>query len=499
MALKDVFKFLKKDEFDKIEKKQLFGESAVTRAFYYLNYLPDPEIVLKQMGGRRRLIDLLQDDEIYAAVETRRVAAISTPWQLVGGDEDENALLYNIIKPHVERVLSDAWEAVLYGYSVIEPVYFFDSEIKAIAIQKAIGKPFWWFKFNQDHELVYMGEHSLQGEITQKGKFVVSVNQSSYLNPYGTPLLSKVFYPYKMRCCGWQFWVDALEKFAVPFLHGKTEDLALADGTSTIQAFAKMLDKANRGSSIVTSKEAEVSLLNPSMTSSHFPEFDKAVNQRIQKAILGQTLTTQVDGQGSFAAAKVHSDVKDDRRRNDIKIISNALQQIVDTLYFLNEMSGGIPEVVMKDDDTLNTTQADRDIKLYQVGVEFTPKYIQENYNLDDEDFKVVPKQTSGFGFPQGDVQASSNHCPVHSFAKDKGKTKLTEKQQVLEDLGDSLIKKDKFVLSAEDILAVVRASSDEKDLKDRLSVLLDADSTEFEEELTRGLYAASVMGYVNN
>lgn len=44
-----------------------------------------------------------------------------------------------------------------------------------------------------------------------------------------------------------------------------------------------------------------------------FSVFQSAQDKRIQKVVLGQTLTTDVDGKGSYAAAKVHDSVRADR------------------------------------------------------------------------------------------------------------------------------------------------------------------------------------------
>jgi phage gp29-like protein len=495
MSIWDRFKFgLKKEEFKKLDSNTLYNEVALREAFYLIQYLPDPDKVIREMGGRKNLKELLQDDEIYAAVTTRKAAAVSTPWTITGGSDEVNQEITKILKPHTDRIFKDAWMAVLYGYSVLEPVYHVDPNIGAVSLLKCQSKPFHWFKPQDNGGVVFRPHGFGEGIEFDKGKFVLVVNEPSFENPFGEALLSRVFYAYKFRCCGWQYWVESLERFAFPFLHGKTENLTLPDGKSSVQAMASSLDKARRGSSIVTDKNSEVELLQASANSSTFKDFEQSVNKRIQKVILGQTMTTDVGSTGALATAKVHDSVRDDRRRSDIKLITDAVQQIIDTLFYLNDFSGDIPQFEMRDDESLNMERVERDKGLYTIGVRFTPDYIKNNYNVDDQEFTVTEETTP---VPFG--QFSDKGSEEKKFVDNRPK-KYTRNQEVLEDLKENTIKEsgETSVVSEEEILAIVKSSRSPEDLVDRLSIYVGADSKEFEELLTKAQYSAKLMGYFN-
>lgn len=67
----------------------LFVDVALENVVSSLSKLPDPDLVLAQAGlGRQELRKLETDDEISAALETRREAVIATPWRLEPYDSE---------------------------------------------------------------------------------------------------------------------------------------------------------------------------------------------------------------------------------------------------------------------------------------------------------------------------------------------------------------------------------------------------------------------------
>lgn len=89
-----------------------------------------------------------------------------------------------------------------------------------------------------------------------------------------------------------------------------------------------------------------------------------ARRKRIQKVILGQTLTTDIAGSGSYAAAKVQDDVREDRLRADVRLIAATVQRLVAALWALNRFPGEAPTFVMEAGEGLSVERADRDLKL---------------------------------------------------------------------------------------------------------------------------------------
>jgi len=172
----------------------LFQDVALEGVVASLAKLPDPDLILKQLNlGRHELRKLETDDEISAALETRREAVISTPWRLEPFDSEQAEWLWTELEPHMENVLRGAWSAVPYGYSVLEAVYN-KQESGRIGIARITEKPLEWFEPLRSGELAYRdpAKSGAAGVIVDSVfKFFLTRRNPNYRNPYGEALLSR--------------------------------------------------------------------------------------------------------------------------------------------------------------------------------------------------------------------------------------------------------------------------------------------------------------------
>lgn len=305
---------MKKTKPQKPAAQKLYNDQAVNDLVSLLTQFSDPDQVLMEAGlSRADLRRLESDDEISAAMETRVNAVLSTPWRLEPGD----GAVYDFVMPqlheHLEGIINAAWKAVPYGYSVIEAIYRKDSD--AIRWDRLEERPFEWFRPTIDGKLRYYPKAGstagLQGQqVDTTFKFYLARRRPTYRNPMGEALLSRLYWPWFFRANGWKFWARFLERFGSPLLIGKTEGSTQDMATALAQAVQSAVAAVGSGDA--------VDVVAPSGSGDSFRLFSDAVDRRIQKVVLGQTLTTDVGSKGSFAAAKVHNEVRDDRRLADV-------------------------------------------------------------------------------------------------------------------------------------------------------------------------------------
>lgn len=465
-------------------------QARMERVFTLLSTLPDPDEALKRAGiARHQLRAVEMDDEVTAALDTRREAAVSTPWHLEGGTQRWRNELHAELAPHMEQILRGAFQAVPYGYSVIEVVYANRGDRAGIAA--AVEKPLEWFIPAGDGVNLRYRDQSgpFDGVPVDPRKFLLTVRHGTARNPYGEALLSRVYWPWFFRQHGWQYWMRWLERYGTPMLLGKT--------SGDPQAMAENMAEALAGSVMAVGQGDEVTAVAPGTGAGHFEGFDNVICRRIQKLILGQTLTTDASSGGSFAAAKVADGVRADRRNADLRMMASTVQRLVDALWQFNGRGGEAPRFVMSDDTGLEKDRAERDaILVEKVGVRLTEKYIAERYDLDAGEFTMAdldaaPAGQEGAGGPNDDDAAPGQ--PAATFGARK--RDFTPVQQGIEDGLQRLETTEP--IDPELVRAAVLAASDEADLRARLAALIPQADPRFQQALERASFAAAVLGYV--
>jgi len=470
----------------------LFTDVALEQVVNSLARLPDPDLVLAQQGlGRQELRKLETDDEISAALETRREAVIATPWRLEPYDSEPAEWLWEVLAPHMEGLLRGAWTAIPYGYSVLEAVYAKGPRIGLARIEE---KPMEWFEPRRDGSLWYSptdGRPALQVDATQK--FFVTRRMPNYRNPYGEALLSRVYWPWFFRYNGWRFWMRFLERFADPLLLGQVIDPS---------AFVAAMQGLGLSAVVGVGTDETIS----AVTAGGAGEFDKvemALGRRIQKLILGQTLTSEVGDKGSYAAAQVHNEVREDKRRADIRLVTGTVQHLCNALWAINQLPGLPPTFVMQDDTGLEVARAQRDAALVQAGVlTLTEQYLMDRFDFEPGDFVAgaAPKPP---GSPVAGLAAAPSQSgiqgPAGVMLATSKPQRFTQDQAAVEVLVDAALAQAASPIPAAKLRAAILAASDPDDLVERLAALYGGeDAAEFQDLMGRALYAADILGFAN-
>jgi len=355
----------KKSESKKTKPKSagLMTEVAVENLAFTLGRKADIDEVLRQAGlTRQRLSVLMVDDEIAQAMETRLDAVLNAPWRFVEDHGEQTVFLKELFTRWHAEIVSGAWEACPYGYSVMESNYALTSDNK-FTLGEIVVKPLEWFEPKNNGELIYRQE---QTEIDVNSryplKFFLTRRKPTFKQPYGDPLLSKLYWLWFFRTNTTKFWVKFLERFGSPLLVGKV-------GTSNrkqedIDAMTSALLNAHAQSVISINKEDDVATVGTNFSgagSSAFEAFDNVLTRRIQKVVLGQTLTSSTDGGGSRALGEVHNDVRLDKRNSDLRMITPTIQELIDALCLLNNFEKHT--IILGGEQDLKVAVDERDMK----------------------------------------------------------------------------------------------------------------------------------------
>lgn len=477
----------------------------------------DPDLVLASLGKPREFLRSLEtDEEIFTALGTRRDALIATEWRLEDPESDLAELIEEELRPIIADAMGYAWRALPYGFSVFDVTYKVRDDGR-FGIDSVRDMPIRLFRFDPFGQAVYMRPGGdPRGEYLDPLKLVLTRNSPSTDNPFGEALLSRLYWAWFFRQNLWRFRMEYLEKFVDPMIAGKVAAPA---------EFVKAIQGLGFQNVVAVGKDEQIEAIN-AQAAGEMDAAEKALNSRIQRAVLGQTLTSDVQGGGSFAAARVHNAVRMDRRDADIRMVSPSIQRIVDALGILNDPNykPGDIRFVLADGKGLEEERASRDEKLLKTGrVRLSKEYFVRAYDYEEDEIEVVepvaPQALAGNAGndPGGDTAPADENDPPSDDPESDDTTpeadrrrrlaavlagqreRFTRKQQEVESIGNKALELARSPIPAGKIRSAILAASDPEDLADRLATLIgDLPPDEFQRIVEAAIFAADVLGYVH-
>lgn len=403
-----------------------------------LDYLPNPDTILKNNGGNIKVYREMIDAHLDAVKNKRFASITSRAWTIDGSKGDQKKAkfveeyLWNI---DLRNVISQMLEAIGFGYAVHEIVWnTVQTDLGTLILPIAIkDRKQEWFKFDSDSKLLLQTNDGSRREMPER-KFLVTRNRPTTANPYGNAVYSRCFWPLAFKKGGLKFWMLFVEKYGMPKAIGKVPPTATEKEQ---QDFLKMLVGLVRDAVAVIPQTGSVELLEAGAANAnpHKAIVDWA-DQAMSKAWLGETLTTeQTSSGGTQAMATVHNDVRADLALDDAAMIESSINQLIRWIYEINwPNEKEIPwmNIILPED--LQEARLNRDIKLTQLGVKFNAQYITDVYGIDEKYFEMTEVQPQGGMFAEHD-----DDC--HCFAEGSVKNKIEKMIQDLsaEDLQEQI------------------------------------------------------------
>ncbi|MFH0702865.1 MAG: DUF935 family protein [bacterium] len=478
------------------EKKSIANEIATRKKsynFYSLGMiLPDPDPVLKKQGKDIRVYkELLCDSHVWACVQSRKSGVLSLEWEINRGKDktQQSQFIEDFFKSiDLHSLISEILNASLFGFQPLEIIwkkqgnFILPSEIKA--------KPPEWFCFNDDNRLKFRTKENYYGEDLPDRKFLCPQFNPSYENPYGERTLSRVFWTVAFKKGGLKFWIIFTEKYGMPFLVGKHPRGTNKEDTDNL---ADMLEAMVQDAIAVIPDDSSVEIMEAAKASSAdvFEKLIDKMNAEISKAILGQTLTTELGDKGSFAASKTHMDVRKDIIDTDKKLVERTLNQLIQWIYKINLNEKDIPVFEMYEEEDVDLALSQRDKTLSETGVKFTKEYFMKTYGFEEEDIEV----------PEAKMQTHSVEQPINKSKSAFNQFKQAENnfpdQQAIDDFIESFSDK-KLQKQAEIILkpiiSLINESNSYEEIQEKLCEK-GLNTKQIEETLRKVIFISEVWG----
>lgn len=446
-----------------------------------VNVLPDPDIVLRKQGKDIKIYkELLCDAHVFACVQSRKAGVLSLEWEINRGvDKDKNTelIIKTFKKLDIRKFINDILEAVLFGFQPIEIIW---GKVNNLILPIELkSKPPEWFCFDIDNQLRFKTKENYSGEELPDKKFLCPQSNPSYENPYGERTLSRVFWPITFKRGGLKFWVIFSEKYGMPHLVGKHPRGASKDETET---FADLLENMVNDAVAVIPDDSSVEIqeANKSSSAEIYEKLIDKMNAEVSKAILGQTLTTEIGNSGSYAASQTHMQVRKDLVDSDKKLVENTINQLIAWIYEINFQGNEVPVFEMYEIEDVDLELAQRDKILSDTGVKFTKEYFIKTYGFEDEDIEIreIPSLPQFNQFSENKEPIIEGQKQIEELFKFISETELTDTAQNL--------------LSP--IMTLVESCESYEDLNEILQEKTMR-SKKFEQDLQKALFLCELLG----
>lgn len=377
-----------------------------------MGFLPDPDPVLRKLGQDINVYrQLLSDAHVWSCCQSRKSGTLSCEWELresSRGSVRANKRAYETIKDMMDgldvyQIITDMLDAPFYGMSPLEVLWEAgnrgNGETGMWLPDRVVGKPPEWFHFDPENNLRFKSKDDMiEGEEIPDMKFLLPRHHASYQNPYGERLLSRCFWPVTFKRGGFKFWSVFTEKFGMPWIIGRVP--RSTNETERGKLLANLTAMVQDAVAVINDDES-VDLKESAFKASSASIYEKLIsasNRECSKAILGQTLSTELDKGGSMAATQGHLEIRKDLVDQDKRMVCESFKRLFRWVIDLNFTGADPPVFVFYEEEKIQKERSERDTELFHQGVKFKPVYYQRIYNLEEGDFELVEPGDQGIG-----------------------------------------------------------------------------------------------------
>lgn len=330
-------------------KKELTTQIVTDNVLKFLSYMPNPDdIASGTWDSYETYRKMRTDPRVKSLLGKLKSSALNYPLLIEQGKS--SGRVYDFIKDiplfrNMTRKNRRILSALDYGFSVSELVW---KEQGSLMIpENFITRRPERFYFSADWR-TFLRQDGQSKELDQNYKWLIYRHDPDDENPYGTSVLRCVYWAWMFKQAGYDFWLQATEKFSVKsivalFDMDGSEDTISARASS----IAQMLMGIQSGSAAAVGNVSKISDVGMSGDLSHFRELVDACDVQISYGLTGQAIATSTTNGGSLALGEVQADLLYEESKAIALELQGVLQKIIDWTVELNFGEGTpAPQIV---------------------------------------------------------------------------------------------------------------------------------------------------------
>jgi phage gp29-like protein len=384
----------------------------------FLNYMPNPDsIVPGAFSSYETYREMRTDPRIKSLLNKLKTAALNFPIHITQPDGCPDDVfnfvngfaLWNKLYQKLKRIYS----GLDYGFSVSELVWRFEDG-RYIPDNIITRKPE-RFVFGRDWKL-YQHEFGQRKPLDQPYKWLEYHHDTDDENPYGTSVLRCVYWAWMFKRAGYEFWLQATEKFSVKSV------LAIfkADGDDNsirekARSIAEQLLSLTSGSAAAVGNVDAIHEVGMSGDLIGFASLVDACDTQISYGLTGQSIATSKTEGGSLALGEVQADLFYEDAKGIALEGLGLIQKIINWSVALNGFTGAVPPVA--EIDTERKASFSEVMSAIDHGVPVSRASLYSRYGLPE---------------PRDDEDTFKKDSPSELTLSDSGKKKARNKKPLI-------------------------------------------------------------------
>lgn len=304
----------------------------ITIPNYSTTLRPQDETLILRGGGKGIGLyrEVIRDGRAYTVFQKRRRALIARAWTVTPASNsaaDERAAMIvdgQLQRMGFDRVALDFLSAIMFGFSCGEVIWERDGNEIAARKIRTVKHERIVFDWEWKPRLLTR-EAMLDGIEFPDRKIITHRFEDDGSDPYGRGLASILFWHVLFKREGVAFWLKAMERFAVPLPIAKYPYGSLPEEQNKL---LQALSAAVVSGAVVVPVGTEVEFAKGMISGTMRQEdWCRYWDEQTAETVLGETLTTNINGNGSRAAAEVHKGIKDELIDGDADELAGTLNE----------------------------------------------------------------------------------------------------------------------------------------------------------------------------
>ncbi len=321
---------------DTKDKAQLTAK--IIKDSLVFSYMPNPsDLIRRSPRGLKVFDDMLSDSRIVGLFYDRRNATQNLAMSVTDtGDAKVDRYVEDYLNEKRLRKLSSylLTDALKYGFRPAEIIW--DKKNSWHHVDALIGHDINRYRFSSDGSMTYLGNFGYM-PCDHPYKWIIHrIEGDRYNNPWGLPYMQAAYWPWQFKRMGWEFWLSATERFAVPSLIALFEQSDPNKAKEVAGELVDLIAQINSGSSGALANTKAVERISMEGSVSDFDALIKACDLRISYAMTAQALANSMSDTGTQALGTVHEDTKMAFYENDSRALAYTMQHLIEMAIEVN-------------------------------------------------------------------------------------------------------------------------------------------------------------------